>query len=329
MHERGSGGFGNAGLTLSPARVGSGLMAVEYKDYYDVLGVSRDASQDDIRRAYRKLAREYHPDLNADPDAEDRFKELGEAYEVLSDQEKRGRYDRLGAQWRAQEDAPGSGDFEDFFAGQEFDRGMGAEFGDGAFSEFFERLFGDGAAPRPSGPLRGRDIEAVLELSLEDALGGARRRLSLGDGHSVAVNIPAGVREGQRIRVAGQGAPGRDGGPAGDLYMLVQLKPDPRFRRQGDDLQVDVRVTPWEAAIGATVPVATLSGTAQVRVPAGSSSGRRLRLRGRGLPTGGGGRGDLYATVQIAVPKQLSDDERELFEKLAAVSDFNPRGGGG
>jgi curved DNA-binding protein len=309
-------------------------MAVDYKDYYDVLGVSRDASQDEIRRAYRKLAREYHPDLNADPDAEERFKELGEAYEVLSDPDKRGRYDRLGAQWRAQDAAPGGGDFEDFFARQGFDRGrgfdrdMGPEFGDGVFSEFFERLFGDGAAPRASGPLRGRDIEAVLELPLEDALSGTRRRLSLGDGHSVTVNIPAGVREGQRIRVAGRGAPGRDGGPAGDLYLLVYLKPHSRFRREGDDLQVDVRVAPWEAALGATVPVSTLTGTAQVRVPAGSSGGRRLRLRGRGLPTAGGERGDLYATVQIVVPKQLSDEERELFEQLAAASEFDPREGG-
>jgi curved DNA-binding protein len=308
-------------------------MAVDYKDYYDVLGVSRDASQDDIRRAYRKLAREYHPDLNADPDAEERFKELGEAYEVLSDPDKRGRYDRLGAQWRAQEAAPGGGDFEDFFAGQGFDRGqrfdrdMGPEF-DGVFSEFFERLFGDGAVPRASGPLRGRDIEAVIELSLEDALAGARRRLSLGDGHSVTVNIPAGVREGQRIRVAGRGAPGRDGGPAGDLYLLVYLKSHPRFRREGDDLQLDVRVAPWEAALGATVPVSTLTGTAQVRVPAGSSGGRRLRLRGRGMPTAGGERGDLYATVQIVVPKHLSDKERDLFEQLAAASEFDPREGG-
>jgi curved DNA-binding protein len=303
-------------------------MAVEYKDYYDVLGVPRDADQDEIRRAYRRLAREYHPDLNTDPDAEERFKELGEANEVLSDPDKRSRYDRLGAQWRAQEDAPGAADFEDFFAGQGFNRDMGrSEFGDGVFSDFFEQLFGDGAAPRASGPLRGRDLEAVFELSLEDALTGTRQRLSLGDGHSVVVNIPAGVREGQRIRVAGHGAPGRDGGPAGDLYLLVQFKPHPRFRRQGDDLQIDLRVAPWEATLGATVPVSTLTGTAQVRVPAGSSSGRRLRLRGRGLPAGDGERGDLYATVQIAVPKQLSEEERELFERLAAVSEFNPREG--
>jgi curved DNA-binding protein len=300
-------------------------MAVEYKDYYEVLGVPRGASQDEIRRAYRRLAREYHPDLNSDADAEERFKEVGEAYEVLSDPDKRERYDRLGAQWQARQDAPGGGDFEDFFARQDSGGGTAAEFGDGAFSDFFERVFGAGAAP-PSGPLRGRDREALLELSLEDALAGGRRRLTLDDGRSVEVNFPAEVREGQRIRLAGQGAPGRDGGPPGDLYLLVALKPDPRFRRQGDDLVVDVRVAPWEAALGATVPVSTLGGDAQVRVPAGSSSGRRLRLRGRGLPRRDGKRGDLYAVVQIAVPKQPSDEERELFEKLATASSFDPRG---
>jgi curved DNA-binding protein len=300
-------------------------MAVEYKDYYAVLGVPKDATQDDIRRAYRKLAREYHPDLNSDDDAEERFKELGEAYEVLSDSDKRERYDRLGAQWRAREDDPGAGDFEDFFAGQGFGGDVGGEFGDGVFSDFFERLFGDGAGYRASGPLRGRDREALLELSLEDALAGGRRRLTLDDGRSIEVNIPAEVREGQRIRLAGQGGAGRDGGPAGDLYLLVRFGPHPRFRRQGDDLLVDVDVAPWEAALGATVPVPTLTGSAQVRMPAGSSSGRRLRLRGRGLPRRDGERGNLYAVVQIAVPKEPSEEERELFERLAAVSQFDPR----
>jgi curved DNA-binding protein len=300
-------------------------MAVEYKDYYEVLGVPREATQDEIRRAYRKLAREYHPDVNSESDAEERFKELGEAYEVLSDADKRERYDRLGAQWREREDARGAGDFEDFFAGQGFGDGAPADFGDGVFSEFFERLFGDGAAARPSGPLRGWDREALLELSLEDALTGGRRRLSLDDGRSIEVNIPAAVREGQRIRLAGQGGAGRDGGPAGDLYLLVQFKPHSRFRRQGDDLLVDVHVAPWEAALGATVPVPTLTGNAQVKIPAGSSSGRRLRLRGRGLPKRDGERGNLNAVVQISVPKQLSDEERELFEKLADTSHFDPR----
>jgi curved DNA-binding protein len=300
-------------------------MAVEYKDYYEVLGVPRDASQDDIRRAYRKLAREYHPDLNQESDAEDRFKELGEAYEVLSDPEKRERYDRLGAQWRAQERAPGGGNFEDFFDRQGYGDDVHFEFGDGAFSEFFDRLFGDGAGMRASGPLRGLDREALLELSLEDALAGGRRRLTLEGGRGLDVNFPAGVREGQLIRLAGQGAPGRDGGPPGDLYLRVRFKPHPTLRRQGDDLDVDLSVAPWEAALGATVPVPTLTGTAQVKVPAGSSSGRRLRLRGRGLAKQGGGHGDLHAIVKITVPKHPSEQERELFEKLAEVSEFDPR----
>jgi curved DNA-binding protein len=300
-------------------------MAVEYKDYYDVLGVARDASQDDIRRAYRKLAREYHPDLNRESDAEERFKEVGEAYEVLSDPDKRERYDRLGAQWRAREGPTGGGNFEDFFDRQGFGDDVRVEFGDGGFSEFFERLFGDASATRASGPLRGLDREAVLDLSLEDAVAGGRRRLTLEDAHSIDVNIPAGVREGQRIRLAGQGAAGRDGGPSGDLYLRVRLKHHPIFRRRGDDLDLDLSVAPWEAALGATVPVATLTGTAKVRVPAGSSTGRRLRLRGRGLPKQGGGHGDLHAIVRIAVPKHLSEQERDLFEKLADVSEFDPR----
>jgi curved DNA-binding protein len=300
-------------------------MAVEYKDYYEVLGVPREASQDEIRRAYRKLAREYHPDVNRETDAEERFKEVGEAYDVLSDPDKRERYDGLGAQWRGRERASGGGNFEDFFDRQGFGDGVRVEFGDGDFSEFFERLFGDGAAARPSGPLRGLDHEAVFDLSLEDALAGGRRRLSLEDGSSLDVNIPAGVREGQRIRLAGQGAAGRDGGPAGDLYLRVRLKPHKTFRRRGDDLDLDLPVAPWEASLGATVPVPTLTGTAQVRVPAGSSSGRRLRLRGRGLPKQGGGHGDLHAIVRITVPKHLSEEERDLYEKLAEVSGFDPR----
>jgi curved DNA-binding protein len=300
-------------------------VSVEYKDYYEVLGVSRDASQDEIRRAYRKLAREYHPDLNRESDAEERFKEVGEAYEVLSDPDKRERYDRLGAQWRARERASDGGNFEDFFDRQGFGGDVRVEFGDGDFSEFFERFFGDGPAARPSGPLRGLDREAVLELSLEDALAGGRRRLSLEDGRSVDVNFPAGIREGQLIRLAERGGAGRDGGPPGDLYLRVALKSHPKFRRRGDDLDLELPVAPWEAALGATVPVPTLTGTAQVRVPAGSSSGRRLRLRGRGLPKQDGGHGDLHAIVKITVPKHLSEQERDLFEQLAEVADFDPR----
>ena len=296
-------------------------MALDYKDYYAVLGVPRDADQDAIRRAYRKLARQYHPDLNSDSDAEDRFKELGEAYEVLSDPEKRERYDRLGANWREQEQEAPDSNFEEFFARQGFGGGdTRVEFSD----DLFERLFGGGAGSGPGrrtgGPLRGHDREALLELSLEDALEGGRRRLTL-DHREIDVNFPAGVRDGQLIRVAGQGGAGRDGGPPGDLYLRIALKPHPSFRPRGDDdLDVDLPVAAWQAALGATVAVQTPSGTAQVRVPAGSSSGRRLRLRGRGLPKPGGGSGDLHAIVKITVPKQLSDRERELYEQLAESS---------
>ena len=295
-------------------------MALSYTDYYEVLGVPRDADPDTIRRAYRKLARKYHPDLNSEGDAEERFKELGEAYEVLSDADKRERYDRLGDRWReAEREEPGES-FEDFFADQRFGDGTRAEFGD----DLFEALFGArrGGA---GGPLRGHDREALLELSLEDALSGGRRRLTL-DGHEVNVNFPAGVRDGQLIRLAGQGGEGRDGGPPGDLFLRVMLRPHPRFRRRGDDnLDVDLPITPSEAALGATVAVQTPTGTARVRVPAGSSSGRRLRLRGRGLPKRGGGSGDLHAIVKIVLPKELSDRERELYEQLAEIEGPDPR----
>jgi curved DNA-binding protein len=295
-------------------------MALTYTDYYAVLGVPRDADQDAIRRAYRRLARTHHPDLNSDSDAEDRFKELGEAYEVLSDPEKRERYDRLGANWRRQEQEAPDTSFEEFFARQGFGGGdTRVEFGD----DLFERLFGaraGGAGAWTAGPVRGHDREALLELSLEDALAGGRRRLTLDD-REIDVKFPAGVRDGQLIRLAGQGAPGRDGGPPGDLYLRIALRPHAHFRRRGDhDLDVDLPVAPWQAALGATVSVRTPSGTAQVRVPAGSSSGRRLRLRGRGLPVSGGESGDLHAIVKITVPKQLTDRERELYEQLAESS---------
>src|SRR3984885_208347 len=295
-------------------------MPLSYKDYYEVLGVPRDPDQDAIRRAYRRLAREYHPDLNSDSDAEERFKELGEAYEVLSDTEKRQRYDRLGARWREAERETPEESFEEFFTDEGFGDGTGAVFGE----DLFEALFGARAGPA-TGPLRGRDHEALLELSLEDALAGGRRRLTL-DGRAVNANFPAGVREGQLIRLAGRGGEGRGGGPPGDLFLRVALKPHPRFRRRGDhDLDVDLPITPSEAALGATVDVQTLNGTARVRVPAGSSSGRRLRLRGRGLPKRGGGSGDLHAIAKIVVPKELSDRERELYEQLAESSSLEQR----
>jgi curved DNA-binding protein len=311
-------------------------LAVAFRDYYDVLGVPRNASQDDIKSAYRKLARKYHPDVNKEPDAEDRFKEVSEAYEVLRDPEKRERYDRLGPNWKAGQDVSGAEGF-DFNGGGGGGGGGGfrdvrMDFGEGAdFSDFFESLFGSRMGGRGGGfggggggfggfSTRGGDQEATLELTLEEAARGGRRKISLGDGRDYEVNIPPGTRDGQRIRLAGEGGQGAGGGPRGDLFLRVRLKPDPRFRVEGNDLYTDLPVTPWEAALGATVDVPTLDGVSRVKVPAGSSCGRKLRLRGEGL-----GDGDLYASVSIKVPKKLSRDERKLFEELAEKSKFNPR----
>jgi curved DNA-binding protein len=316
-------------------------MAVAFRDYYEILGVSRDATTDEIRRAYRTLARRYHPDVNKEPDADARFKEIGEAYEVLSDEEKRKRYDRLGANWKAGDDVSGARGFDSRdFAGRGGGRrgtGGGAgngfgdirmEFGSGRdFSDFFESMFGSrvrggggGGAGFEGFSTRGSDQETVLELSLEEAAKGGRRKLSLGDGRDYDVNIPAGVRDGQRIRLAGEGNRGAGGGPSGDLFLRVRVKPDPRFRVDGKDLYTDVVVAPWEAVLGAEVEVPTLDGSSRVKVPAGSSCGRKLRLRGQGL-----GDGDLYATVKIVVPKKPGKQERELFEELAKVSKFDAR----
>jgi curved DNA-binding protein len=298
-------------------------MAVAFRDYYETLGVPRDAADADIRSAYRKLARRYHPDINKEEDAEDRFKEVAEAYEVLSDPEKRERYDRLGANWRRGDDVSGAPGFDG--AGRAGESGaFRFEFGDAGFSDFFESLFG-----APSGAsglrVRGGDQEATIELSLEEAAAGGPLRITLDDGRSFTVEVPPGVREGQRIRLAGRGGAGIGDAPAGDLFLRVRLRPHRRFRVEGADLHTDLPVTPWEAALGATLEVRTLTGSAKVRLPAGSSSGRRLRLRGEGMPGRGGGHGDLYARVQIMVPRSLSDRERELFQELAAASSFDPR----
>jgi curved DNA-binding protein len=288
-------------------------MAVGYQDYYEALGVPRDATEEDIRRAYRKLARENHPDVNKDPGAEDRFKEVSEAYEVLRDSEKRERYDRLGSNWRAGQDVSGAAGVDPRDFGGGFGDGVRVEYGGGEdFSDLFEGLFGGGRrGRRRSGGFDGfsMDQEAVLELTLPEAARGGPRRLSLGDGRDFEVQIPPGVRDGQVIRVPGEG-----------LRLRVRLRGDKRFRLKGDDVETDVPVAPWEAALGATVSVQTLDGSARLKIPAGSSSGRRLRLRGAGL-----GGGDLYAVVKIMVPKKLTKKERDLFQKLAETSKFDPR----
>jgi curved DNA-binding protein len=306
-------------------------MAVGYQDYYETLGVPRDASNEDIRKAYRKLAREYHPDVNKEPGAEDRFKEVSEAYEVLRDDEKRAKYDRLGSNWNRGDDVSGAAGFDprDFGngggGGARFDFGDGGGLGGGDFSDLFEGMFGGrrrgGFGGSGGFSTRGGDHEATLELSLEEAARGGSKKITLGDGRDYDVSIPPGVSDGQRIRLAGEGGQGRGGGPPGDLFLRVRIRPHRRFRREGRDLYTNLPVTPSEAALGATVPVRTLDGdTVRLKVPAGSSSGRKLRLRGQGMPGG-----DLYATVMIHVPKKLSKDERKAYERLAEVSRFDPR----
>jgi curved DNA-binding protein len=307
-------------------------MPVAFRDYYEVLDVPRDASAEDIRTAYRKLARRYHPDLNKEPGAEDRFKEIAEAYEVLRDSEKRQRYDRLGANWKAGDDVSSAAGFDGFggqggFGDVRID--FGGDFGD--FSDFFEGLFGGHQRGRRGGngfsgfSTRGGDHEADLELSLEEAARGGRQRITLADGREYEVNIPAGVRDGQRIRLPGEGGRGQNGGSSGDLFLRVRLEPHDRFRLEGRDIYVTVPITPWEAVLGAAVEVPTLDGPKEVRVPPASDTGRKLRLRGQGMPGPRGAHGDLYAVVEIHVSKRPTGEERELFERLAAVSKFNPR----
>jgi curved DNA-binding protein len=304
-------------------------MSVASEDYYEALGVPPDASAEDIRRAYRALARQYHPDINKEPGAEDRFKEISEAYEVLRDPEKRARYDRFGARSGQGPGGAGGGDrgFEGFDGGGV--GGVSFDVGGDDFSDLFDQLFSRRGARRGSPfeafSMRGGDLEAVLDLALTEAAAGGRRWLSI-DQRSVEVDIPRGVRDGQHIRIPGQGAPGTGGGPPGDLILRIRLRPHPNFRVEGGDLYTDLSVAPWEAALGAEVSVPTLDGTARVKVPAGSSCGRRLRLRGQGLPGNAQAPpGDLYAVVTIQVPKRLTKRERELFQQLANHSKFDPR----
>ncbi|WP_067183898.1 DnaJ C-terminal domain-containing protein [Microtetraspora niveoalba] len=301
-------------------------------DFYEVLGVPRTASQEEIQRSYRKLARSYHPDVNKDPGAEDRFKEISEAYQVLSDPETRKRYDAFGpdfrqvppdvdpetwarARARAGAGARGAPQWE--YAGGDF---AGADFED-----LLGGIFGGRRGGRRWGPVPGADQEAELAVTVEDAYRGARRALTLPTGRRVDVSIPAGVTDGQRIRLAGQGGQGSEGAPAGDLYLVVRIAPHPRYEVRGRDIHVALPLAPWEAALGATVAIDTPGGEAKVRVPAGTSSGRRLRLRGRGLPNPRGAPGDLLAEARIMVPPQPTDEERRLFEELSAASGFDPR----
>lgn len=323
-------------------------MAVKFRDYYEVLGVPRTATQEEIQRSYRKLARKFHPDVNKARDAEDKFKEINEAYEVLKDPEKRKKYDLLGENWKTgQEFRPPPGwDYQ-----YDFGRGGGqGEFqwgGSGGFSDFFEILFGGqrggrarGGARRGGGPVwsqAGADQEATVRISLEDAFHGATKSITLQmqsltpDGQvavqekTYEVKIPVGIMSGRKIRLSGQGGEGMGGGPRGDLYLKIEIEPHAVYRLKDRDIYVDLPVAPWEAVLGADVQLTTLSGQVTLKIPPGTQSGQKLRLRGKGMPNPKETAGDLYVVVQIMVPKHPSRREQELFEELRKESAFNPR----
>ena len=300
-------------------------MAVKFRDYYEVLGVPRTASADDIKRAYRQLARKHHPDLQPASErtrAAERFKEINEAYEALSDADKRAKYDALGQNYKGGMDftpPPGAR------RGATVTTGDWNDVGDvGDFSDFFASIFGRSAAGRRRGgariPVPGNDMEAELPLTLDDVLHGGQRRITL-DGKSLDVTIPRGIRDGATLRLAGKGDPGVNGGPAGDVYLHVRLAPHPRYRVIGDDLEMDLPLWPWQAVLGSEVRVDTPDGPVTVTVPPGTQSGARLRLRGRGLPRADGrNRGDLYAVVRVVVPTRPSAAERDAYAALRRVA---------
>jgi curved DNA-binding protein len=312
---------------------------VSYKDYYEVLGVTRSATSDEVQKAFRALARKHHPDVSKEPKAEDRFKEINEAYEVLKDTEKRGLYDKYGPAWKAisegRQPPPGAENVR-------FDMGDMGGFGGAQgmdpndLQSIFEQMFagqvggmpGMGGRQRRQRPTRGRDLESVIEVGIEEAFRGGTREVGVSDPATgettrLSFKIPAGVRDGQRIRLAGKGGAGPRGN--GDLFLEVKVVADARFRLEGDDVLTTLRVTPWEAALGATASLPTLDAEVRLKVPAGTSSGRRIRLRGKGMKRADGERNDLYAVIEIAIPTELSDRERELFEALAEASTFKAR----
>jgi len=305
---------------------------MDFKDYYATLGVARSASQDEIKRAYRKLARKYHPDVSKAADAETRFKELGEAYAVLKDPEKRAAYDQMGNQWQAGQDFQPPPGFE--FSGRGFDPGAGDDLDQ---SDFFEALFGRQArAERQAGMHgRGEDHHARILIDLQDAYRGAQRSISLrmpgrdAQGHvalrerRLDVTIPKGIRTGQHLRLTGQGQPGYGDGPAGDLFLEIGFNPNPQFRVDGRDVYTNLPLAPWEAALGCALPLPTPDGALQLTVPADSAAGRQLRLKGKGIP--GDPPGDLFAVLSIALPQADSDSAKAAYHAMAAAFDFNPR----
>jgi curved DNA-binding protein len=320
---------------------------MEYKDYYKLLGVSRSASKDEIGKAFKKLARKYHPDLNPnDAKAEGKFKEINEAYEVLKDEKKRKLYDQFGADWEHGQNFQPPPGYESAGFG-------GGGFSQGGFSDFFETIFGgagggggsfrggfsqggfggQGYQPRPR---RGSDSEAVYELTLDEAYRGGSKSITLQeqvagpDGiprmstKTLDVKVPAGVKDGQKIRLAGQGNPGMNGGPRGDLYLRIRLLPHHLYKVTDNDVVLDLPLAPWEAALGATVRIPTLDGAVEMKIPPGIGSGKKLRIKGRGLGSGAR-RGDQFVRIMIQSPDRLSSEERRLWEELQEASTFTPR----
>lgn len=310
----------------------------EYKDYYKIMGVARDVGQDELKRVYRRLARKFHPDVSKEADAETRFKEVQEAYEVLKDPEKRAAYDQLGSNWRQGQDFRPPPDW-----GRNFEFSGGAGGGEeGGFSDFFSTLFGQragGGGRARGGPrgfaMAGDDQVATIEIDLEDAYRGGAKTIELkvpqvgDDGRmqtqprTLKVTIPAGVVEGQRIRLSGQGSAGHGGGPAGDLYLEIRFRKHQLFQVEGRDVTLTLPVAPWEAALGATVPTPTLAGTVDLRIPANAKAGQRMRLKGRGLP--GASPGDQYVVLKIVLPPADSDKAREVYEQMQRELPFDPR----
>ncbi len=318
---------------------------MDFQDYYETMGVARDATQDEIKRAYRKLARKYHPDVSEEPEAEDRFKAVGEAYEVLKDPEKRAAYDQLGSQYKAGQDFRPPPDWGQNF---EFRGGGASDFGNGGadFSDFFSSLFGQmgGSGPRQSGgrggfQMQGEDHHAKISIDAPDSYSGVTRGISLRmpevtpDGHVVTrdrtlnVKIPKGVQPGQRIRLTGQGGPGMGDGKSGDLYLEIEFNTGGRYRVDENDVYMSLPVAPWEAALGATVTVPIPSGSVDLKIPAGSGQGSRLRLKGKGLPTKTPG--DFYVELKVVLPPAESEEAKALYEKMKEELAFDPRADSG
>jgi len=323
---------------------------MEYRDYYKLLGVSRSASKDEISKAFKKLARKYHPDLNPNnADAEAKFKEINEAYEVLKDEKKRKLYDQFGSNWEHGQNFQPPPGYENM------QYGGGGGFGGGAgFSDFFETIFGGAGGPGGASfrggfqqggfggggyqqrPRRGSDSEASYEMTLEEAFRGGKKSITVqeqvtgpdGFPHmntkTLEINVPSGIKDGQKVRLAGQGNPGMSGGPKGDLYLKIRLMPHHMFKVSDADVVLDLPLSPWEAALGASLRIPTLDGAVEMKIPPGIGSGKKLRIKGKGLGAGAK-KGDQFVRIMIQVPERLSNEERELLEKLQEVSDFTPR----